>query len=229
MTDTTPSQLEAALSAASSAATACAARTIDERARMLRALADRIDADADGLVPIAQRETHLPTERLTGELARTTGQLHFLANVILDGHWLDASIDTTNPATPGIRPIQPDIGHLGGILETRKLAATAETHHMLVAPHNVGGPVLTAANLHLAACTPNFKIQEYFNDFADAGIVACAPGLPTVVDGHFPLPDGPGLGVTLDLDYVEAHPSSGAHLDLFAEGWHFRGGNRPEG
>ncbi|MGH8883514.1 MAG: mandelate racemase/muconate lactonizing enzyme family protein, partial [Stackebrandtia sp.] len=45
--------------------------------------------------------------------------------------------------------IQPDIGHFGGILETHKVAATAETHYVLVAPHNVGGPVLTAANLHL--------------------------------------------------------------------------------
>ena len=119
--------------------------------------------------------------------------------------------------------IQPDIGHLGGILETRKLAATAEAHHVLVAPHNVGGPVLTAANLHLAACTPNFKIQEFFNDFADAGINACAPGLPEVVDGHFALPDAPGLGVTLDLDYGTEHPAAGAHFDLFADGWHFRG------
>ncbi|MET0901970.1 MAG: mandelate racemase/muconate lactonizing enzyme family protein [Acidimicrobiales bacterium] len=123
--------------------------------------------------------------------------------------------------------IQPDIGHLGGILETRKLAATAETHHVLIAPHNVGGPVLTAGNLHLAACTPNFKIQEFFNDFADADIMDCAPGLPAVVDGSFALPEGPGLGVTLDLDYVEAHPSTGAHFDLFQEGWHFRGGDRP--
>lgn len=124
--------------------------------------------------------------------------------------------------------IQPDIGHMGGILETRKLAATAETHHVLVAPHNVGGPVLTAANLHLAACTPNFKVQEYFNDFADAGIVDVAPGLPPVVDGYFDLPQTPGLGVELDLDYVEAHPSTGAHFDLFTDGWHFRG-TRAEG
>jgi galactonate dehydratase len=122
--------------------------------------------------------------------------------------------------------IQPDIGHIGGILETRKLAATAETHHVIVAPHNVGGPVLTAANLHLAACTPNFKIQEYFNDFADADIVRCAPGLPAVIDGHFALPDGPGLGVTLDLDYVAEHPSTGGRLNLFSEGWHFRGTDR---
>jgi galactonate dehydratase len=119
--------------------------------------------------------------------------------------------------------IQPDIGHIGGILETRKLAATAETHHVLVAPHNVGGPVLTAANLHLAACTTNFKIQEFFNDFADSDILNCAPGLPSVVDGYFSVPEGPGLGVVLDTDYVAAHPSKGAHFDLFAENWHYRG------
>jgi galactonate dehydratase len=119
--------------------------------------------------------------------------------------------------------IQPDIGHLGGILETRKLAATAETHHVLVAPHNVGGPVLTAANLHLAACTTNFKIQEYFNDFADADIVKCAPGQPQVVDGYFSIPEGPGLGVSLDLDYVAEHPTKRAHFDLFAENWQYRG------
>jgi galactonate dehydratase len=119
--------------------------------------------------------------------------------------------------------IQPDIGHIGGILETRKLAATAQTHHVLIAPHNVGGPVLTAANLHLAASTTNFKIQEFFNDFADSDILDCAPGLPAVVDGYFSIPEGPGLGVELNLDYVAEHPAKNAHFDLFAHNWHFRG------
>jgi galactonate dehydratase len=120
--------------------------------------------------------------------------------------------------------IQPDIGHIGGILETRKLAATAETHDILIAPHNVGGPVLTAANPHLAACTPNFKIQEHFNDFADEEVKRAAPGLPTVRDGAFDLPTRPGLGVELDADYVAEHPSRGAHFDLYAEDWHLRRG-----
>lgn len=119
--------------------------------------------------------------------------------------------------------IQPDVGHIGGIGETRKLAATAETHYVLVAPHNVGGPVLTAANLHLAACTPNFKIQEYFNDFADAHVRNAAPGLPDVVDGSFELPTFPGLGVKLDRDFIAEHPGHGAHFDLYAEDWQFRG------
>ncbi|MCK9930209.1 mandelate racemase/muconate lactonizing enzyme family protein [Frankia sp. Mgl5] len=124
--------------------------------------------------------------------------------------------------------IQPDIGHLGGISETRKLAATAETHFTLVAPHNVGGAVLTAANLHLAACTPNFMIQEHFNDFADEEVKLAAPGLPPVVDGYFALPTAPGLGVELDVDVVAAHPSRGAHFDLYADGWELRG-SRPPG
>jgi galactonate dehydratase len=119
--------------------------------------------------------------------------------------------------------IQPDVGHLGGILETRKLAATAESHFVLVAPHNVGGPVLTAATLQLGVCTPNFKILEHFNDFADEMVRSAAIGAPAVVDGYFELPTGPGLGVELDVDFVEAHPSTGAHFDLFAEGWELRG------
>ena len=119
--------------------------------------------------------------------------------------------------------IQPDIGHIGGILETRKLAATAETHYVLVAPHNVGGPVLTAANLHLAACTPNFKIQEHFNDFADSDVKALAPGNPEVIDGHFALPAGPGLGVELDIEALEARPrAKNVVFNLYEENWHLR-------
>ncbi|APU12861.1 MULTISPECIES: mandelate racemase/muconate lactonizing enzyme family protein [Actinoalloteichus] len=118
--------------------------------------------------------------------------------------------------------IQADISHFGGILELKKLAATAETHHMMVAPHNVGGAVLTAANLHLAACTTNFKIQEHFNDFADSFVKDVAPGNPEVVDGYFALPTGPGLGIELDLDAVAEHPRQKVNFNLFKDGWQRR-------
>jgi galactonate dehydratase len=118
--------------------------------------------------------------------------------------------------------IQPDITHFGGLLNTKKLAATAETHYMLVAPHNVGGPVSTAAALHLAACTHNFKIQEHFNDFADQFVKAAASGVPEVIDGYFALPGGPGLGVTLDEDVIAANPRRQTHFNLYAEDWHKR-------
>ncbi|GGY84630.1 mandelate racemase/muconate lactonizing enzyme family protein [Streptomyces nitrosporeus] len=120
--------------------------------------------------------------------------------------------------------IQPDIGHIGGILEARKLAATAETHYTLVAPHNVGGPVLTAASLQLAGCTPNFKILEHFNDFADAGIKKVVKGAPQVdpATGCFELSHAPGLGVELDVDAAAEFPQQRARFDLWAEGWEKR-------
>lgn len=118
--------------------------------------------------------------------------------------------------------IQPDITHFGGILETKKLAAWAESYYMLVAPHNVGGPISTAAALHLAACTPNFKIQEHFNDFADSYVKAIAPGNPEVVDGYFALPQGPGLGITFDEEAAKAHPRQKVFFNLFDENWHLR-------
>jgi galactonate dehydratase len=122
--------------------------------------------------------------------------------------------------------IQPDITHFGGILNTKKLAAWAEAYYMLIAPHNVGGPVSTAAALHLAACTPNFKVQEHFNDFAEAYVKEAAPGLPEVEDGHFSLPEGPGLGVTLDESVIEANPRQKVHFNLFSEDWHKRDGTQ---
>jgi galactonate dehydratase len=124
--------------------------------------------------------------------------------------------------------VQPDLAHFGGLSEARKLAATAETHFVLIAPHNVCGPVATAANLHLAACTPNFKIQEHFNDFADSWVHEVAPGLPQVdrSDGCFPVPTAPGLGVSIDWDAVAERPPEPIHFDLFSPGWERREARR---
>lgn len=123
--------------------------------------------------------------------------------------------------------IQPDITHLGGLLNAKKLAAWADAYYVLIAPHNVGGPVSTAAALHLAACTPNFKIQEHFNDFADPYVKDAAPGNPEVAEsgpdaGTFALPQGPGLGVTLDEEVFRAHPRQVVHFNLFKDDWHKR-------
>ena len=118
--------------------------------------------------------------------------------------------------------IQPDITHFGGLLETKKLAAWAEAYYLLVAPHNVGGPVSTAAALHFAASTPNFKILEHFNDFAEDWVKQAAPGNPEVQDGYFALPQGPGLGVKLDEEVICEHPQQKIFFNLFAENWHRR-------
>ncbi|MBU3061965.1 mandelate racemase/muconate lactonizing enzyme family protein [Nocardia sp. NEAU-G5] len=118
--------------------------------------------------------------------------------------------------------LQTDITHSGGLWEAKKLAATAESHYILMAPHNVGGPISTAANLHLAATTVNFKVQEHFNDFADVFVKECCPGLPEVVDGYFPLPQGPGLGIALDHEKLADHPRKPVNFNLFSTGWERR-------
>ncbi|HEX5943186.1 MAG TPA: mandelate racemase/muconate lactonizing enzyme family protein [Anaerolineales bacterium] len=125
--------------------------------------------------------------------------------------------------------VQADLTHYGGMLATKKLAAWADAYYMLMAPHNVCGPVGTAAALHVAASTTNFKIQEHFNDFADAWVKEAVTGMVEVdpADGCFPLPTGPGLGVTLNEAFVAEHPPEDAFFDLFAENWHQRRGATP--
>jgi galactonate dehydratase len=118
--------------------------------------------------------------------------------------------------------IQPDISHFGGLTNTRRLAAWADVYNVLLAPHNVGGPVSTAAALHVAACTPNFMIQEHFNDFADSWVKQAAPGVPEVIDGYFSLPTAPGLGVELNEAIFSEHPPIEAHFNLFKNEWHRR-------
>ncbi|MXX84209.1 MAG: mandelate racemase/muconate lactonizing enzyme family protein [Chloroflexi bacterium] len=118
--------------------------------------------------------------------------------------------------------IQTDITHFGGIGNMKKLAGTAEMYYVLVAPHNVGGPCSTMASLAVAATTPNFKIQEYFNDFADPPVKAVGIGMPEVVDGYFPLPSKPGLGLDIDEDLIDEYPQRQTDFNLFSDDWHRR-------
>jgi galactonate dehydratase len=117
---------------------------------------------------------------------------------------------------------QPDITECCGLLECKKIAAMADACYIMVAPHNVGGPVSTAIALHLAACTTNFKIQEYFNDFTEPHTRECAAGSPGPTGGYFALPGGPGLGVTLNEDVIREHPPLAGHFNLFSKEWEKR-------
>jgi galactonate dehydratase len=125
--------------------------------------------------------------------------------------------------------LQTDITLSCGLGEGKKMAAMADAAYVTFAPHNTGGPVSTAACLHLAAACPNFKIQEHFNDFVDAWVkqAASGPGYPAVVDGAFPLPSGPGLGVTLNEDFIREHPPKRETFNLFQDDWHRRQSQSP--
>jgi galactonate dehydratase len=118
--------------------------------------------------------------------------------------------------------LQPDIIHAGGILDMKKIAAMADARSMMVAPHNSNGPVCTAASVHFGFCTPNIKVQECFDDFSETWVVEAVPGTPRPRDGYFHLPQGPGLGISLNEDLIKEHPFKEGFFNMFEAGWHMR-------
>ena len=67
--------------------------------------------------------------------------------------------------THEIDVLQPDIIHVGGIMEGKKIAAMADAYYIPVSFHNPFGPVATAAAVQLDACTTNFFMQESFCEY----------------------------------------------------------------
>lgn len=107
--DTTSAELDSALERATAAAPQLAALAPEERARLLRAVADALDGAADELVPTAMAETNYPEARCRGELGRTTFQLRLFAEVLDEGSYLEATVD---PADPNWGTPRPDVRRL---------------------------------------------------------------------------------------------------------------------
>jgi galactonate dehydratase len=104
--------------------------------------------------------------------------------------------------------VRPDISR-EGITRARRIAAMAETYYVAVAPHHEGGPVATAAALHLAATLPNFFLQHI--PFPDAGedtrmrAELAGAALEKIKDGFAALPTAPGLGITINESALEKY------------------------
>jgi len=109
--------------------------------------------------------------------------------------------------------LQMATGRAGGILESKKIAAMAETYYAQIAPHLYCGPIEAAANIQLGACCPNFLILESIEKLG--GFHAELLKTPLIwEDGYVIPPPGPGLGVELDEDVALAHPYHGDRLHL---------------
>jgi galactonate dehydratase len=103
--------------------------------------------------------------------------------------------------------VRPDVCLCGGITGAKKVAALAEANYVGVVPHNPLSPVSTAACVQLAACIPNFTIQEYPTG-EDQPPKSEIVKTTLTYDGHGSLvvPDAPGIGVELAPDAAERHP-----------------------
>jgi len=120
----------------------------------------------------------------------------------------------------GAHVIQPDITYAGGFLETKKIAALAESYYVSVAPHNCDGPFKTIASIHLAANIPNFMILETFQDYDVSWRSELTSPMPNLRDGYYDVPTSPGWGIELIESVAAAHPyDPKAKLNMFSTDW----------
>ena len=154
-----------------------------------------------------------PIRVATGEMYDTVGQFYTLA------------------AGGGVNIFQPEPMSLGGITNTLAVAHLAQAHGSWIAPHQSGGPVATAVCLQLAACVPNFLIQEHFDAFNEPWVQDLVTWHPRLdpSNGHLSLPDAPGLGLDFHMDVARAHPyDPRAYLNIYQDGWEKRLGQTTE-
>jgi galactonate dehydratase len=112
--------------------------------------------------------------------------------------------------------LQINLGRVGGLLEAKKIAALAEVHYAQIAPHLYCGPVVGAANIQIATCSPNFLILEGIQQWG--GFHAQILKTPICWDrGYVIPPAAPGLGVELNESVALAHPypsKAPLHLEM---------------
>ena len=117
--------------------------------------------------------------------------------------------------TGGVAILQPALGRSGGILETKKIAAIAESFNAQVAPHLYAGPVEWAANIQLAANIPNLLMVETIQTGGDFHRQLIGDTIRWE-DGYIEAPTAPGLGIEFDEALARAHPwqGTGLHLEM---------------
>lgn len=109
--------------------------------------------------------------------------------------------------------LQLNLGRVGGLLEAKKIAALAEVHYAQLAPHMYCGPIVGAANIQLATCSPNFLILEGIETWG--GFQAQLLEKPVRWEDGYVIPSPePGLGVSLNEEVARANPWSGDELHL---------------
>jgi L-alanine-DL-glutamate epimerase-like enolase superfamily enzyme len=101
--------------------------------------------------------------------------------------------------------VQLDIAWSGGFSEGRRIAAYAQAHHRMVAPHAFAGAVLLVASLHFAASIANGLILEWDQNPNAIRDELLKEPLRLESDGTVKLPERPGLGIELDRAAVERY------------------------
>lgn len=101
--------------------------------------------------------------------------------------------------------LQPDVSHVGGISELKRIAGMAQARYLPIAPHNPLGPIANAMTLHVAAAIPNFAwLETMMTDVPWRGQVTTEE--VRFGDGRMEVPTAPGLGIDIDEAACRQHP-----------------------
>jgi L-alanine-DL-glutamate epimerase-like enolase superfamily enzyme len=125
---------------------------------------------------------------------------------LIDGHAVDM--------------VHPDLATAGGIMETKKIGDYAEQAGVTMAMHFAGTPVSFMANVHCAAATENVLALEHHSvdvDWWEDLVTGIDKPLHT--GGFARVPEGPGLGIELNLDVVKEHLGRGQELFAPTDEW----------
>ena len=185
---------------------------------------EAVGNEVDLCVEIHRRLT--PSEAIV--LARGIEQYHpfFYEDPILPDHFDSMALVAQNIQIPiatgerlhtiyefemllrrgAVQFVRPDVCMVGGLTHAKKIAALAEAHHVQVVPHNPLSPVSTAACIQLAACIPNFALQEYPIGEHHPPKSEIVKSALRCEQGFLIIPDAPGIGVELRPDAAERWP-----------------------
>ncbi len=104
--------------------------------------------------------------------------------------------------------VMPDVTWTGGITELKKISTQAETYYVPISPHDASGPINVVAGAHVMMTVPNFYRVETSN----ADLSKYNEFIHQPLDnsnGSLKLPDAPGLGIEMNMDYLNANRLNG--------------------
>ena len=100
--------------------------------------------------------------------------------------------------------LMPDVTWTGGISELKKISTMAEAYYVPISPHDASGPINILAGAHVMMTVPNFYKLETARHRLNAYDVFMDKPL-NVQNGRLILPNEPGLGIVMNMDYLLAN------------------------
>ncbi len=160
---------------------------------------------------ISERADFHPVMRKVREFAEQQG-------VLLAGAERQVGIWGFEPIAQGhlLDVIMPDIKYCGGYRPMLHIANRAAQAGIRFSPHNPTGPVCTLGSLHICSVVPNFLILERQSEGAAYDKIIQGTH-PAFNKGEYGLPEGPGLGITLNLEEIAARPFKAPAMEALSD------------